>query len=151
MPTAPAGERFQYSNANYSIAGALIEAVTHAPYEVYVRDHILSPLQMDHSFTSRAAAQSNGLAIGYRYWFGHAVAFADPPYGRSDLPSYLLIASATDMAHYLIAHLNGGRYGDNHVLSSDGIELLHRGVKPSPPDDAYGMGWFDERWSGTRV
>jgi len=32
------------------------------------------------------------------------------------------------MAHYLIAHLNGGRYGEVQVLSSTGIEELHRGV-----------------------
>jgi hypothetical protein len=51
------------------------------------------------------------------------------------------------MAHYLIAHLNGGRYGATQILSSAGIDELHRGVKEIKMGDLsggfYGMGWFE--------
>ena len=53
------------------------------------------------------------------------------------------------MAHYLIAHLNGGRYGDVQILSSAGIDELHRGAVEfsdvGVSDGRYGMGWFDHR------
>jgi CubicO group peptidase (beta-lactamase class C family) len=51
------------------------------------------------------------------------------------------------MAHYLIAHLNGGRYGDAQVLSEAGMNELHRGaleyVKMGISSGCYAMGWFD--------
>jgi hypothetical protein len=51
------------------------------------------------------------------------------------------------MAHYLIAHLNGGRYGDAQILSAAGIDELHRGEKEYLPmgisSGKYGMGWFE--------
>ena len=51
------------------------------------------------------------------------------------------------MAHYLIAHLNGGRYEDVQILSGAGIDELHRGVAEviglGISRGFYGMGWFD--------
>ena len=38
------------------------------------------------------------------------------PVPLGSLPSGQLISCAEDMAHYLIAHLNGGRYGDVQIL-----------------------------------
>jgi hypothetical protein len=96
---------------------------------------------MRQSFTSQTAAQQQGMATGYRYWFGVPVA-ADLPYNRASLPQGYLIASAEDMTHYLIAQLNRGRYGDATVLSPAGLALLHQPAVPT--DDAatsYAMGW----------
>jgi CubicO group peptidase (beta-lactamase class C family) len=70
----------------------------------------------------------------------------DLPYPSGSLSSVQLISSAEDMAHYLIAQLNGGRYGDAQILSPAGIAEMH-----SPGVDAnsmgvdlgdYGMGWI---------
>jgi hypothetical protein len=51
------------------------------------------------------------------------------------------------MAHYLIAHLNGGRYNQVQILSAAGITELHRGVAEQlvfgKSVGAYGMGWFE--------
>jgi hypothetical protein len=51
------------------------------------------------------------------------------------------------MAHYLIAHLNGGRYGEVQILSQAGIDEMHRGVKEIKMGELsggfYGMGWFE--------
>jgi hypothetical protein len=50
------------------------------------------------------------------------------------------------MAHYLIAHLNGGRYGDAQILSSAGMDELHCGVAEyitfGISSGLYAMGWF---------
>ena len=74
---------------------------------------------MRHSFTSEAAAEPQGLATGHHYWFGRPRA-ADLPYNRGLVPAGYLISSAEDMTHYLIAQLNGGRYGTASVLSPAG-------------------------------
>ena len=83
---------------------------------------------MSHSYTSKAVAQQNGLAVGHRYWFGHPFPAPNLPIPPGSLPAGQLISSAEDMAHYLIAHLNGGRYGDVQILSGAGIDELHRGA-----------------------
>ena len=102
---------------------------------------------MRHSYTSKAAAQKDSLAVGHRHWFSLPFPAPDLPVPRGSLPSGLLISSAEDMAHYLIAHLNGGRYGDVQILSGAGIDEMHRGVKElimfGISGGWYGMGWFD--------
>jgi hypothetical protein len=58
------------------------------------------------------------------------------------LPAGFLTASAEDMSHYLIAQLNGGRYGESAVLSATGIATLHRPAAPAfSSESAYGLGW----------
>jgi CubicO group peptidase (beta-lactamase class C family) len=144
----PVGEVFQYSNANYLVLGLVVQIVSGQPYGEYVREHILQPLQMHHSFVSEADAQQDGMATGYRWWFGLPCP-ADVPYLSVVLPAGFLLASAEDMAHYLIAHLNGGQYGETSILSPAGTAELHRpGAAIGSTDACYGMGWVTESING---
>ena len=85
--------------------------------------------------------------MGHRHWFSLPFPAPDLPIPQGSLPSGQLISSAEDMAHYLIAHLNGGRYGEAQILSAAGIEELHRGAADftmmGVSAGRYGMGWFD--------
>ncbi len=151
----PVGARCGYSNLNYNLLGLIIEVASGQSYAGYVQEHIFDPLEMRHSYTSKAEAEKNGLAVGHRYWFGHPVAVRDLPVPHGSLPSGQLISSAEDMAHYLIVHLNGGRYGDARILSDAGISELHRGaaeyVKMGISSGKYGMGWFDTDMGRTKT
>jgi CubicO group peptidase (beta-lactamase class C family) len=140
--TEPVGTTFQYSTINYSVLGLIVQTVTGQSYETYVQEHIFSPLEMRHSFTSETEAKPQGLATGHNYWFGRPKA-VDLPYNRGILPAGYLISSAEDMAHYLIAQLNDGRYRSATVLSPSGTAELHRPAVPTPEaGTSYGMGWF---------
>jgi CubicO group peptidase (beta-lactamase class C family) len=140
--TAPVGETFQYSTINYAVLGLIVQTVAGRSYESYVQAKILDPLEMHDSFTSEAAAEKGGLATGHNYWFGRPRA-AELPYNRGLLPAGYLISSAEDMTHYLIAQLDGGRYGTASVLSPAGVGELHRpAVRTSKADTSYGMGWL---------
>jgi CubicO group peptidase (beta-lactamase class C family) len=109
-----------------------------------VQQRIFAPLQMRQSFVSEREAMQHGMATGYRWWFGQPVP-AHVPYLRGSLPAGFLISSAQDMAQYLIAQLNAGRYLDASVLSSGGIARLHHPAATMTQHggrgDAYGMGW----------
>src|SRR5215203_2587189 len=151
--TRPVGSAFEYCNMNYNLLGLIIEAASGESYEAYVQNHIFAPLGMTHIYTSQAEAKQNGLAVGHRYWF--AIPFAEPnlPMPRGSLPGGELISSSEDMAHYLIAHLNEGRYDSAQILSPAGMAELHR---PAVEANAmglsighYGMGWIIEE-SGQR-
>jgi CubicO group peptidase (beta-lactamase class C family) len=152
-PHHPAGQAWHYANMNYATLGLIIQTVSGQSYEDYMGQHVLGPLGMTNSYPSPVEARRHGLATGHRYWFGRPVAFQEP-YIRAAVPAGYLSASAEAVSHYLIAHLNDGRYGAARVLSPAGIAQLHRpAVKISGPgsDVSYAMGWVVERANGVSM
>ena len=151
----PVGTRFQYCNLNYNLLGLIVEAASGRSYAEYVSAHIFEPLDMRRTYAGREAAKPAGLAVGHRYWFGVPVAAPDMPFPSSGLAAGGLVSTSEDMAHYLIAHLNGGRYGDTRVLSGAGVDELHRRVAEQRVMGAavtgYGMGWFVNEVAGLHV
>jgi CubicO group peptidase (beta-lactamase class C family)/chloramphenicol O-acetyltransferase len=151
----PVGSAFEYSNLNYNLLGLVIEAASAEPYPAYIQDHIFGPLEMRHSYTSKAPAKRDGMAVGHQSWFGVPRPVPDLPMPRGALPSGQLISSAEDMGRYLIAHLNGGRCGDVQILSPEGIAELHRPAVDAGmwgfPAGQYGMGWYVEQKGGAQV
>lgn len=144
------GVAFEYSNANYLALGLIVEAASGQPYEQYMREHVFAPLAMRNSYTSQAEAQARGMATGYHWWFGLTFP-ANMPYLQDALPAGYLIASAEDMAHFLIANLDEGRYEGAALLSPSGIAELHQ--PPDVPGGAspYAMGWAVETATGTTL
>ncbi len=155
MLTRPVGSAFEYSNANYNLLGLIIEAASGESYADYIQKHIFTPLEMSHSYTSLSVAKQNGLAMGHRYWFAIPFVAPNTPVPNGSLPSGQIISCSEDVAHYMIALLNGGRYGNAQILSEEGIAEMHRGVA----DDSvmgislgqYGMGWFVDESGKTKL
>jgi CubicO group peptidase (beta-lactamase class C family) len=150
----PVGAVFEYSNSNYDLLGLIVTAVSGETYADYVQHHLFEPLEMRHSFTSQTEARQAGLAVGHPLWFGFPVATPDLPMPSASIASGQLIASAEDMGHYLIAHLNGGRYGEAQILSPAGVDALHTGAIDASAGGVrqqYAMGWYVARLGGTRV
>lgn len=139
--SSPPGTRFQYSNVNYNILGLVVQTVSGQSYESYLQEHILDPLEMRHTFTSQDLALQDGMVKGHTLWFGIPLP-KEVPYNRGGLPSGYIMSSAEDMAHYVIAQLNGGRYRDVSVLSAQGVDTMHQPAVPmSNSEEFYGMGW----------
>ncbi len=151
----PVGETVEYCNLNYNVLGLIIEAASGEAYAEYIQRHIFDPLDMGHTYAEKAAAEKDGLAVGHRHWFGYPVPARDLPIPLGSLPSGQLISCAEDMAHYLIAHMNGGKYGKEEVLSAGGMDELHRGEKEyfafGNSVGSYAMGWFDQKIGSTRI
>jgi CubicO group peptidase (beta-lactamase class C family) len=124
----PVGSKCEYSNFNYNILGLVIESASGESYVGYIQNHIFDRLDMRHTYTLKAEAKHHCLAVGHRHWFSLPFPVPDMPVPVGMLPSGQLISCAEDMAHYLIAHLNGGRYGEVQILSQAGIDEMHRGV-----------------------
>ncbi len=144
--TRPVGSEFEYSNLNYNLLGLIIEAASGESYADYIQKRIFTPLRMSHSYTSQAMAKQNSLAVGHQYWFAFPFAAPNLPMPRGSLPSGQLISNSEDLAHYLIAYLNGGRYGNAQILSAAGIDEMHSGVAEQTEMGMsfgkYGMGWY---------
>jgi CubicO group peptidase (beta-lactamase class C family) len=139
--TQPVGATYQYSNFNYWTLGMLVQVVSGSSYDEYLRQHVLDPLDMQQTYPSQAAAREHGLATGYRFWFGIPVA-TDLTYSRAFRSSGGLVSTSADLAHYLVAQLNGGRYAGASVLSAAGIAEQHRpAARVGNTDEYYAMGW----------
>ncbi len=153
--TRAVGSKFEYSNLNYNVLGLIVEAASGESYAAYIQKHVFTPLGMSHSYTSKRIAEKDGLAMGHRYWFGIPIAAPNLHIPLSSLPSGELISSVEDMAHYLIAQLNGGHYRNAKILSGTGIEELHRGaakiIEMGMLLGHYAMGWISEQKGKSRI
>jgi CubicO group peptidase (beta-lactamase class C family) len=137
----PPGTTYEYSDPNYDVAGLLVQQVSGTAYPDYVRDHILRPLAMDRTGTTRPQSLPPDLADGYRMWLGHPVRY-DGLYAHALLPSGDLISTAEDLSHYLVAQLGGGSYRGAAVLSPERIAASHRpAVQFDDGAKGYGIGW----------
>jgi len=140
----PVGESFEYANTGYGILGLIVQTVSGQSYEDYIEEHIYSPLEMTHSYTSKAQAEANGMAVGHTYIFGSPRVNADAPYARRHMAAGFLISSAEDLGHYLIAQLNGGRYGEEQVLSPEYVAVMHQpAIETGREGTSYAFGWYE--------
>jgi len=147
----PPGTAFEYSNLNYTTLGLVVEMAAGEPFAAYLKTHVFEPLEMHHTFTSTDEAKRDGLASGYRYWFGYPVAFDSPGHG-STVPTGGIISTAEDMSRYLAMYQGAGRFHDQVVLSPAGIaEMMQPGplaARGAVAGAGYGMGWFIGPWGG---
>src|SRR6266496_1492309 len=143
----PVGSRPDYCSTNYDVLGLIVQTVSGQPYATYMRQHIFAPLQMHDSFASEPEAKRDGLAQSYRWFFGVPTPIED--YNLSNVPAGYLISSAEDMTHYLIAQMNGGRFGSTDILSSAGIATMNApAVLREGGSGSYGMGWVNGPLAG---
>ncbi len=143
------GTTYEYSNVNFTILGLIVQTVSGQSYESYVQEYIFDPLEMHHSFTSQDEAMQDGMATGHVKWFGINLS-KTIPFNRGHMPGGNQICSAEDMAHFLIAQLNDGRYESVSVLSPNSIAEMHKPAVPTDtPDEFYGMAWHIGEFGGT--
>jgi CubicO group peptidase (beta-lactamase class C family) len=147
----PPGSTPAYSNYGASLAGYIVERVSGEPFDVYLEKHIFQPLDMTHSSFRQPlpAPLAPFMATGYRLASGAA----EPFEYVGPRPAGSMSASADDMAHFMIAHLQDGEYHGNRILSAATAELMH----DSPYVDRLGplnrmeLGFFETNINGREV
>ncbi len=116
----PPGEVSSYDNYGVALAGYIVEEVSSEPYADYVREHILEPLDMTGSSFGQPypARDDTALARGHRP-AGDEQVTASGQYGDWQPTGSGAVATATDMARFLLAHLGRGKPADQRVLGED--------------------------------
>ena len=150
------GEKAVYSNLNYMVLGAVIEALSGQSYETYIAQNILEPLGMSqtsfvytpsmgkheafgtlpvvHFYTPLLPSLLDTKALirersGKILWLNRVYIDATPSTG--------LIGPSTDVARFMLAYLNRGSLDGNLLLGPESIALL----TDTPPIDGHGLGW----------
>jgi hypothetical protein len=80
------------------------------------------------------------MAQGYQWVFGLLVP-TQHRFNPSQLPSGYMISSAEDMSHFLIAHLNEGRYASKNLLSASSTAAMQMPGTNRGGQGSYGFGW----------
>src|SRR5262249_60058817 len=59
----PPGTGWSYNNAGFAVAGRIVEVLTGRPFAAALRDLVLGPLHLEHTFTSADEAITHRVAI----------------------------------------------------------------------------------------
>ncbi len=137
----PPGEAISYSTYNSALAALAVEQIIKTPFKVYLHRNVFEPLGMSRtSITAVKPEYKQDLASGYEYgdnkyqklpfqWF-HT-------YPASDINS-----TATDMARFMIANLQGGALDGKRILSKRAAREMQATQfrnHPRVPGWAYGF------------
>ena len=122
----PPGQLTSYSNYGTSLAGYIVEQVSGIPFEEYIEQNIFKPLSMNHStFRQPLPAElADDMSVGYTFKNG---VFKEEKFELLNgmAPAGSLSTCATDMANFMIAHLQNGLFGENRILREETAELMH--------------------------
>jgi CubicO group peptidase (beta-lactamase class C family) len=120
----PPGKNISYSNHGYALAGYLVERVSGVPFAEYVRREILAPLGMDRSAFGIPTPVPASLARPYVWRKGRHIELG---YDRLlDFPAGDLVTCGADLARFLLAHLQGGRFDEARILPEARVAEMHR-------------------------
>lgn len=146
----PPGTVPAYSNYATAVAGYIVERVSGRPFDEYVTENILKPLNMTRSTFAQplpaelAPLMSNGYRLG-----------SDAP-GPFEVinafPAGSLSSTATDMAQFMMAHLAEGQLGSAQILKPETARLMHsRLFALDDAANAMCYGFYEESRNGHRI
>ena len=146
----PPGTVPAYSNYGAALAGYIVERVSGRPFNQYVEENIFKPLGMTHS----TFVQPLPLALAPYMSNGYQLASDGPkPFEVVvPFPAGSLSSTATDMARFMIAHLQDGQLGDARILRPETARLMHsRLFALDPAANAMAYGFYEESRNGHRI
>lgn len=145
-----------YSNWATTLAGYIVQRVSHLPFDDYVEQRIFSPLGM-HSSTFRQPLPDRlrgQMAVGYGLASqpGHGFEVVVPA------PAGALSSTAADMARFMIAHLQGGTLDGARILAPQTASTMHASpldhidkLSLLPPLNRMELGFFETNANGHEV
>jgi CubicO group peptidase (beta-lactamase class C family) len=156
-PENAPGMKFVYSNAGYTVAGAIAERVTNTAWEDLMRARLFRPLGMTSAgFGAMGTPGADPPDQPYQHragLFGRVVAIGPGPLADNPpaiAPAGRVHCALGDWAKYIAAHLRAGKGdGKTALLKPDTWDKLHT----PPAGGDYAMGWLvtERPWGGGRV
>jgi len=116
------GEQIVYSNWGMALAGCLVETASGVSFYDYVEQNVFQPLGMMHSSFRRPFPPNLASFVA-------TAGLGGQPPDKTAIqlyPAESLVSTVTDMGHFIIAHLNGGRFDGRRILSQASLAEMHR-------------------------
>jgi len=133
----PPGQEWQYSGTNYVIAGRIVEKVTGEPYEMFLADDVLRPIDITDETFADHPSQPERNAVGY-YRFALGSPRPAPLAGRNWLFAMAdLELTAKDIALWDISVMS------QSLLSPASYRAISSDIKTTNGrSTGYGLGFF---------
>lgn len=139
-----------YSNWGTALAGYIVQRVSGMPFNDYVDQNIFAPLGMDNSTFRQPLPEKykDQMATGY------SRASEDPL--KFELvgayPAGSLSSTGTDMARFMMAHLQKGELDGKRIMSAETAEMMHNSpLTVIPPLNRMELGFFETNTNGRQV
>lgn len=147
----PAGEVITYSNQGYALLGLIVEEVSGLPFNEYISQNILQPLEMDYSGFKRQAELKENYATSYLQKGGQLIPYK--PQFELNYPAGAFSATASDMGHYISMFLNNGNYKGVQILDSASIAKMFYTPFRHYEKAKYGwlLGFQESYWYGMEI
>ena len=146
----PAGTTSAYSNYATGLAGHIVERVSGLSFNDYVEKNVFGPLDMKHSTFRQPLpdALKADMSTGYEE--------SDKPGKGFEVvnipPAGSLSSTGRDMAHFMIAHLADGKYGDARILKPETARAMHTTItRPFPDLNGMALGFYQDNINGHPV
>jgi CubicO group peptidase (beta-lactamase class C family) len=146
----PPGVTPAYSNYATTVAGYIVQRVSGESFDDYIEHHILFPLGMQHSTFRQPLPPTltSMMSCGYTVASEPAKPFelVEPaPAGSSSM-------TAMDISHFMLAHLQDGKYENVQILRPETAQLMHSRQFANLPDmNAMALGFYEETRNGHRI
>ncbi len=148
----PPGTYASYSNYATALAGYIVQRVSGVPWDDYIEQHVLTPLGMSHTATRQPlpAGLRGDVSDGYA-WAGGA--FLPEKFEIVEpMPAGSIASSATDMAKFMIAHLNDGELNGQRILADSTAKRMHaRAFGHDPRLPGFALGFYEKSSHGLRI
>jgi CubicO group peptidase (beta-lactamase class C family) len=146
--TNPPGTKSEYSNMGIVLAGYLVEVISGVPFDQYCRDNIFTPLGMNKTSWRLAGIDQSILAMPYDKDDSGFTPYGQ--YGEPDYPDGMLRTSVNELARFVSAYMQGGRFEGRQILKPTSVQDMLR--SQTPLDPRQGFVWYKrERSGGWRV
>ncbi len=146
----PPGTTPAYSNYATTMAAYIVERASGQNFNDYVDEHFFKPLNMTHATFRQPLPDSLKPFMSDGYLLGSG----EPrPFEYVQVaPAGSLAASAVDMTHFMIMHLQNGKYGDVQILKPETAVEMHARQNGWPPSmNAMCLGFYEQLENGHRV
>ena len=149
----PPGVLSSYSNYGAALAGLIVQDVSGVPFNEYIQRNILDPLDMHHATFQEPVPADLKADLMAASVYENGVYTPKPfEYVGGFRPAGSGSMSALDMTHFMIAHLQDGRYGSSRILDSATAEQMHaRTFANDPRLPGMALGFYEQRMNGVRV
>ncbi|WP_090739281.1 serine hydrolase [Paenibacillus sp. Mc5Re-14] len=121
-PIRKPGIRYEYSNVAFGLIGNIVEQVSGQGLNDYLSTHLFQPMNMP-SATLELPLNNPALAQSYQW---KREAYLKQPFSYINLPGAgALNVTPNEFSHYLITHLNQGKYKGKAVLQPQTVKAMH--------------------------
>jgi CubicO group peptidase (beta-lactamase class C family) len=124
----PASRYFQYSNLGLTLVGEIVEAKSGQPYEAYIREHLLKPLDLNDTDTGFPEDEREPrVATGYSFPGRDGVQKAMPRYdARGITPAAGFASTALDLAKFASWQFRVRGGAQDPVLATNTLKEMQR-------------------------